>query len=343
MSLTTDRTSATSDESGLKAIMDMATAYWTSMVLLASNSLDIFTALASGPQSAEELAFKGYGHERTLSLLLNACVAGRLIEREGSTYRNSPSAQKYLVKGNPAYIGNALKYAEDMYGVWGKLAETVRTNQAAIPPANLLGAEAGRTRNFVLAMHNRALGVASALAHVLDLSGRRWLLVNDARKTADVKRLLENTPGIEQALDGDGKQAFGLDHPRSGELVAIAQPDKCFTYYYWLDDSVAPDFARTVDIHRKPGYDPVDLFIDPKILAPKLKVARILLKKWLGFRYLMDVIPLDASLVQGSHGRLADDLQDCPVFLSNAKHVVTGDCVKAASVKDLVLQHIFDK
>ena len=115
-------------------------------------------------------------------------------------------------------------------------------------------------------------------------------------------------------LDEDGKRAAGLDHPRSGELVAIAARDRWFTYYYWLDDARAPDFARTVDIHRKPGYDPVELFLDPDASrCPRLQrgLARSR-KKTLGFRYLMDVIPLDATLVKGSHGRLTDDLRRGP-------------------------------
>lgn len=165
--------------------------------------------------------------------------------------------------------------------------------------------------------------------------------VNDRSRIGDVKSLLERTPGIEQVLDDRGKAAIGLDHERSGELVAIAEADKWFTYYYWLDDTVAPDFARTVDIHRKPGYDPVELFIDPALKAPKLKVSGILLKKWLGLRYLMDVIPLDASLVKGSHGRLTDDPADGPVFISSEKSLVP-DKMTALCVKDLILRHIFD-
>jgi predicted AlkP superfamily pyrophosphatase or phosphodiesterase len=103
----------------------------------------------------------------------------------------------------------------------------------------------------------------------------------------EVKQLLEGVPGVDTVLDGKGKRRMGLDHPRSGELVAVAAPDRWFTYYYWLDDEVAPDYARTVDIHRKPGYDPVELFLDPTLRAPKLKIGATLLKKALGFRYLM--------------------------------------------------------
>ena len=91
---------------------------------------------------------------------------------------------------------------------------------------------------------------------------------------------------------------------RDIDLVAVADADCWFNYYYWLDDDMAPDFARTVDIHRKPGYDPVELFLDPDLTLIPLRVGWKLLKKTLGFRMLMDVIPLRPELVKGSHGRL---------------------------------------
>ena len=99
--------------------------------------------------------------------------------------------------------------------------------------------------------------------------------------------------------------------------MAVSRADRWFTYYYWLDDDRAPDYARTVDIHRKPGYDPVELFLDPKLPLPMLKVAWTLLKRKLGFRSLLDVIGLDASLVKGSHGRVTDDPQDGPLFITS--------------------------
>jgi predicted AlkP superfamily pyrophosphatase or phosphodiesterase len=123
----------------------------------------------------------------------------------------------------------------------------------------------------------------------------------------EVKRLLEALDGVEVVMGADGKRDAGLNHLRSGELVAVARKERWFSYYYWLDDGRAPDFPRTVDIHRKPGYDPVELFVDPALLAPAAKVAFCLLQKTLGFRYLMDVISLDATLVKGSHGRLDSD------------------------------------
>lgn len=158
----------------------------------------------------------------------------------------------------------------------------------------------------------------------------------DPKDVPAVKALLEKTPGVERVLDEQGKRATGLDHARAGELVVIASPGHWFTYYYWLDDARAPDFARTVDIHRKPGYDPAELFLDPQRPLVKGRIAWNLAKKALGFRYLMDVIPLDASIVRGSHGRLPARPEEGPVFLSSLK---TGarDAVGATEVKEILL------
>ena len=135
--------------------------------------------------------------------------------------------------------------------------------------------------------------------------------------------------------------AIGLNHERSGELVAIADARSWFTYYYWTDDSRAPDFARTVEIHRKPGYDPVELFLDPGISSPKLAIGKRLLMRKLGFRALMDVIPLDASLVKGSHGRVTDDSRDGPVVISDRADLLDRKNLRAADVKELLLDAVF--
>jgi hypothetical protein len=158
-----------------------------------------------------------------------------------------------------------------------------------------------------------------------------------------VKALLERVPGIERVLDEDGKRELGLDHSRAGELVAISAADRWFTYYWWTDDRRAPDFARTVDIHEKPGYDPCELFLDPTIPLPKLQIAgRLLRSKVLNLRTLMDVIPLDAALVQGSHGRPTDRLEQGPVLISSERCLVGDDPIAATDVRRLVLEHLFE-
>jgi predicted AlkP superfamily pyrophosphatase or phosphodiesterase len=196
--------------------------------------------------------------------------------------------------------------------------------------AGLLAIRTEQGRELLDAGASRAFAVADhQVAHVY---------VRDA-PVGDVKRLLEGVPGIERVLDDAGKRDAGLDHTRSGELVAISAADKWFTYYYWLDDDRAPDFARTVDIHRKPGYDPVELFLDPKMIAPKATVVWKLAQRKLGFRTLLDVIPLDASLVKGSHGRLTDDAHG-PVVISSEP--LPEGPIPATAVKQLVLDHVFE-
>ena len=143
------------------------------------------------------------------------------------------------------------------------------------------------------------------------------IYVNDPALLNPVRSLLEKTDGIDQVMGLAEKRAAGIDHPRAGDLIAVAKPNAWFTYYYWQDDSLAPDFARCVDIHRKPGYDPVELFLDPAIKIPLLKIGSKLLKKKLGFRMLMDVIPLDATLVKGSHGRIPADPREFPLLIAS--------------------------
>jgi predicted AlkP superfamily pyrophosphatase or phosphodiesterase len=165
--------------------------------------------------------------------------------------------------------------------------------------------------------------------------------VNDPRRIVAVKRLLESTPGVATVLDEQSKPTHHLDHPRSGELVCLAEPDQWFTYYYWQDDRRAPDYARTVDIHRKPGYDPVELFLDPQLASPQLKIALTLAKRKLGMRSLMEVIPLDATLVKGSHG-LAVTPQQGPLLMTSERRLMQADHVAATDVCDLILRHLLD-
>lgn len=141
------------------------------------------------------------------------------------------------------------------------------------------------------------------------------IYIKDPLEISKVKALLEATPGIEMVLDELGKKQWHIDHSRSGELIAIAEPNAWFTYYYWMDDNKAPDFARTVDIHRKPGYDPVEMFVDPKLKIPAAKIAWRLLQKKLGMRMLMDIIPLKPELIRGSHGRLPASKSKGPIII----------------------------
>lgn len=184
----------------------------------------------------------------------------------------------------------------------------------------------GGSRAFAIADHQ--------LAHVY---------VNDPAIFEEVRAVLEQTPGVQQVLGKVEKSYARLDHARSGDLVAIADERSWFTYYYWQDDAKAPDYARCVDIHRKCGYDPVELFLDPKLKFPKLKMGLTLAKKKLGFRYLMDVIPLDATLVKGSHGRVPEDKLDWPVLIGGFRSLPHSTAVRADQVCDHLLDICSDK
>jgi predicted AlkP superfamily pyrophosphatase or phosphodiesterase len=182
--------------------------------------------------------------------------------------------------------------------------------------------DAGASRVFAVADHQ--------IAHVY---------VNDPSLLAEVGEVLTSVPGVSSVLGLADKKAAGLDHPRAGDWVAVSREDAWFTYYYWLDDTRAPDFARCVDIHRKPGYDPVELFTDPSLspMALKAKIAWRLLRKKLGFRMLMDLIPLDAGLVGGSHGCRPACRQDWPMLVA-PRSADIPDSVDATGVRDALLK-----
>ena len=182
--------------------------------------------------------------------------------------------------------------------------------------------DAGASRVFAVADHQ--------VAHIY---------LNDQSLEKSVREILEKTPGVEKVFGDAEKNAAGIAHQRAGDLIAVAAENAWFTYYYWLDDTRAPDFARTVDIHRKPGYDPVELFLDPNISLPKLKIAQRLLQKKLGFRMLMDVIPLDATLVKGSHGRRPVEKKDWPVFITGRPDLLDAEQMDSTDVFH-IMQHI---
>jgi predicted AlkP superfamily pyrophosphatase or phosphodiesterase len=182
--------------------------------------------------------------------------------------------------------------------------------------------DCGASRAFAVADHQ--------VAHVY---------VRDPRDLHEVGELLRRAEGIEQVLDRSAQANVGIDHPRSGEFVAVAAPGAWFTYYFWLDDAFAPDYARTVDIHRKPGYDPAELVIDPSLRFPKIRLARRLARKSLGFRYYMDLIGLDARVVKGGHGRLpaaGREASEAPVFISSSR-AIEREAIAMTDVKELLL------
>ena len=170
--------------------------------------------------------------------------------------------------------------------------------------------DCGGSRAFAVADHQ--------IAHVY---------VNDPALLPEVRSLLENTPGVDEIRVPREIWGAGIASERAGDFIAIAAPDAWFTYYFWDNDALAPDYARTIDIHRKPGYDPCELFLDPALKLPQLQIAAFLLKKKLGLRGLLEVIPLDATRVKGSHGRDRVPPNERPVLLGTRTAVTRAEDV----------------
>jgi predicted AlkP superfamily pyrophosphatase or phosphodiesterase len=238
-------------------------------------------------------------------------LCGELIEAARRAGAAVVVLSEYGITGvsRPVHINRALRRAG-----WLAVREELGREQL----------DAGASQAFAVADHQ--------VAHVY---------VARPELVPEVAALLRELPGVERVLDAQGKREAGLDHPRSGELVAVSDAHSWFTYYHFLDDERAPDYARTVDIHRKPGYDPAELFVDPQLKAAKLRIGLRLAQKGLGMRYLMDVIPLDATLVRGSHGRLTDRAEDGPLFITSEPGLLREGPVAATQVRDLLLEHVF--
>lgn len=161
--------------------------------------------------------------------------------------------------------------------------------------------------------------------------------------TADVDRvrdIVAALPGVGRVYVGEERAEIGLDHPRSGELVALAAFDAWFAYPFWLDRAGEPDYARTIDIHRKPGYDPCEMLFDPKLIWPKGRAIRRLIQKKLGFRTLFDVVPVDPTLIRGSHG--LPTIGDRPILIGDGPSP-GGSSLPMTGVRDLALRALLDE
>lgn len=172
--------------------------------------------------------------------------------------------------------------------------------------------DAGASQAFAVADHQ--------IAHIY---------INDLSKKSKVRSILEKISGVELVLDRMEQQRFDMHHERAGDLVVMADAQSWFTYYFWLDDAKAPDYARSVDIHKKPGYDPVEMF-----MTSKLRAGYKLLKKKIGLRYVMDVIPLNPLLVKGSHGRIGTAKEFHPVLIGD--NLIKENELKSTDVYDVI-------
>lgn len=195
--------------------MQVALAHRSSAVLFAASELDVFSKLSAGPMTAAEVAAACNAKPEPTRFVLDACVTVGMIERDGDKYKNSPTSEFFLVRGKGAFIGDGLKYAEDLYPAWGHVADLMRTGAPQLPPETILGDDPEKTRAFVLAMHERAKGIGAVLPHGADLTGRKHLLdIGGGPGTYSVG-LVRQTPGLRSTvLDRPGVLAV------TKELVA---------------------------------------------------------------------------------------------------------------------------
>ncbi|MEY9875795.1 putative AlkP superfamily pyrophosphatase or phosphodiesterase [Streptacidiphilus sp. MAP12-33] len=213
------------------------------------------------------------------------------------------------------------------YGI-SSVSRPVDLNRA-LRREGLLSVTTQRGMEYLDPAASRAFAVADhQAAHVY---------VADPQDVPRVRDVLKSLPGVDELWDRTEQADHGIGHANAGELVAVAEPDAWFTYYYWLDDERAPDFARGVEIHRKPGYDPAELFFDPSDPLVKAKAAWSLARKKAGMRAPLRVVPLDPGCVRGSHGRLPDDDRDAPILLCSAPEA-ERDRYHATEVKQLLLR-----
>jgi len=235
--------------------------------------------------------------------------AGRLIDAAETAGMDILVVSEYGIGAvnQVVYPNRALRKAGLLTALWqSSVGETL---------------DAGASRAFAVCDHQ--------VAHVY---------VADPADLPQVRATIEGLEGVARVLEGKARAEAGLDHPRSGELVVEATPDAWFAYPFWLDDQRAPDYARTVDIHRKPGYDPAELFLDPSLSLPKLRIAQRLLARRLGFRNLLDVISLDPSMVRGSHGHRTQDRSLWPVIMGSPGVVrPEGQSLRHTDVHSIIL------
>ena len=176
--------------------MQLALAYRGSSIFFTASDLEVFSHIGNGALTATELASRCGAAPEPLRMVLESCADFGLLTRDGDRFRNTPTTEMFLIKGRPAYLGDSLKYARDLYPAWGALTQLVTTGKPTMPPQTIMGDDKAKTRAFVMAMHERARGIGSVLPHNVDLTGRKRLIdIGGGPGTYSVA-LCRNTPGL---------------------------------------------------------------------------------------------------------------------------------------------------
>jgi hypothetical protein len=177
-------------------IYQLALAYRSSAALFAASDLNVFSHIGDGTETAARLAELSGAASEPLRMVLETCADLGLLARDGDGFRNTPTSLMFLLKGRPAYLGDSLKYARDLYPAWGKLGDLIANGLPTMPPETILGDDKPKTRAFVMAMHERAKGIGSVLPHNVSLAGRQRLIdIGGGPGTYSVE-LCRQTPGL---------------------------------------------------------------------------------------------------------------------------------------------------
>ncbi len=254
---------------------------------------------------------------------LDYCLqkSGNDFSRIGKDLSEIDAVVKQLVTHYTAAGARIIMLSE--YGIV-PVSQPVHINRL-LREHDLLGIRVERGLELLDAAASKAFAVADhQVAHIY---------INDNAVEEKVRSIVSNLPGVALTLDREAQKKYHIDHERAGDIVLVADTHSWFTYYFWLDDAVAPDYARAVDIHKKPGYDPAELF-----MTSKARAGYKLLRKKLGLRYVMDVIPLDATLVKGSHGSVLVPEAYHPVLITD--NAVDKTAVTAVDIYDVIWDHI---
>ncbi|HMP00081.1 MAG TPA: alkaline phosphatase family protein, partial [Kiritimatiellia bacterium] len=202
------------------------------------------------------------------------------LQRYGPEHRCARRAGKSLAKMLARFIASCEKNYYD-YIIYGDYEMFPVKRGAVFPNRRLMDAGLLRTRQidgmlYPDFFHYEAFAMVDhEVAHVY---------VADPAKVEFVKNTFTGFPGVGKVWTREEAAAVGLNHPNSGELILLAEPGAWFAYPWWTDAREAPDYARHIDIHNKPGYDPCELF----------------------FGWPPKTVSLNTRNVRGTHGRACD-------------------------------------
>ncbi|TWT87389.1 Type I phosphodiesterase / nucleotide pyrophosphatase [Pseudobythopirellula maris] len=214
-------------------------------------------------------------------------------------------------------------YGDDQHILWLAASEYVVTPVDHVVYPNRVLREAGLTTITLDDDGKERLDLKASQAWALADHQHAHVYVRD-RDAATIQKVVElfkNREGVAEVLGADEQAKHEIAHDRTGDVVLVSEPNSWMAYYYWLDDEKAPAFARQVDIHRKTGYDPVEMHVDMAAM-----------KAGLG------PIPLDASLVCGSHGAPPREERQRGVMLSSERGVFVERTLADVDVCEMVLR-----